>query len=553
MTNPEKKKFRKIFGIIAVLSLMFVLVLMVSTQASDTETVEEICDDGIDNDGDGKVDGLYFLDPENGETKRLATNNPFPLVGFVKEKTGQSFSCPLGGGSAMMRSFNGGWGTLRSDQLHPTAEKICNLGGYRDAKSAGCYWPVEKLCNFYSPENDCLWYWDESSSKFKYSIGVPKYSKSWISNLVCKNRLPQCSNGIDDDNDGEIDYPNDDGCVSPYDDNEEKHDPDCEVCFYDSDCGTDGFIGDASCQGDDLYQDYETFECLNSGTNDAECSSTTEPRLIEECDFKCVDDECVGECSEDDDCHDDYYSEDYCDGKEVVRDFHDFSCDEQGSCNEKVTTFVVKECDERCFEGKCVDDGECEDDGDCDDDYYSDKYCDGKRVVKDFHDFFCSDCGECEEDVTTIIVEECDERCFEGKCVDNGECEDDCDCPEGYYGGNYCDGKEVVRDLYYYVCEDGKCEKKTTTESLVECDYKCRNGRCRNKVIRLEPKFELFEESIKGQVSNAINLTGLQVDQPAIELEPTEEKTPANLWWLLIILVIAVIILIILIIIVFSS
>ncbi len=70
---------------------------------------------------------------------------------------------------------------------------------------------------------------------------------------------------------------------------------DCISCYSDSSCGTDGFVGDKYCSGDDSYQDYQEFSCLNAGGSDSDCSSDVNPRLIEECDDTCVDGEWTGE------------------------------------------------------------------------------------------------------------------------------------------------------------------------------------------------------------------------------------------------------------------
>jgi large repetitive protein len=43
-------------------------------------------------------------------------------------------------------------------------------------------------------------------------------------------RLPQCMDGIDNDGDGHIDYPNDPGCTHPHDDSEEDDCPDGPLC-----------------------------------------------------------------------------------------------------------------------------------------------------------------------------------------------------------------------------------------------------------------------------------------------------------------------------------
>lgn len=77
-----------------------------------------------------------------------------------------------------------------------------------------------------------------------------------------------------------------------------------------------------------------------------------------------IADEGCGVCSVDANCSDDYYEERYCDGDDIYRTLHDFSC-VVGSCVENVSEVFVKECRDDCRNGKCRSD----DDDDDDDDY----------------------------------------------------------------------------------------------------------------------------------------------------------------------------------------
>ena len=60
----------------------------------------------------------------------------------------------------------------------------------------------------------------------------------------------------------------------------------------------------------------------------------------------------IPECCDDEDCEEDYYSEKYCVGDDVYKDFYDYSC-EEGSCEFNVTEFLVEECDDYCSDGIC--------------------------------------------------------------------------------------------------------------------------------------------------------------------------------------------------------
>ena len=124
------------------------------------------------------------------------------------------------------------------------------------------------------------------------------------------------------------------------------------TCYDDDDC-PDEEIGDLYCQDGNVYQDIEQFECENPGTVDSECIDDIISELVEICVFGCANGECLPECSDDSDCPDDFYSDNYCSGNDVVRDLHDFSC-EQGECVEQVVQETVGECEFECVDGECV-------------------------------------------------------------------------------------------------------------------------------------------------------------------------------------------------------
>jgi len=63
------------------------------------------------------------------------------------------------------------------------------------------------------------------------------------------------------------------------------------VCSTNSDCGTNGFVGQQSCQANSLYQDYVTYTCNNPGGTFSSCTSSKSPQLVKTCDYnqKCQD------------------------------------------------------------------------------------------------------------------------------------------------------------------------------------------------------------------------------------------------------------------------
>jgi hypothetical protein len=122
---------------------------------------------------------------------------------------------------------SGGWTNPTFDIA--TLNKACNILGYKNyfdiptCTSNELCCPAYR-CNFHTPENNQLTYFN--GVNFQTMIATGKYDKSWVTGLKCKNRLPACSDGWDNDNDGLIDM-EDPGCNNPNDDSEISHDPDC--------------------------------------------------------------------------------------------------------------------------------------------------------------------------------------------------------------------------------------------------------------------------------------------------------------------------------------
>ena len=64
-------------------------------------------------------------------------------------------------------------------------------------------------------------------------------------------------------------------------------------CSANSECGTDGFVGDKKCVDGNVKQDYKIFTCNNKGLPSSSCSSSTELRLVESCTKGCSNGGCI--------------------------------------------------------------------------------------------------------------------------------------------------------------------------------------------------------------------------------------------------------------------
>ena len=141
------------------------------------------------------------------------------------------------------------------------------------------------------------------SSVFNPSVSSPALCTNYCNSLTAlsgdEGKLPACMNGIDDDNNGLIDYPDEVGCSAPEDDSEEATASEKE-CSDQIDNDGDGKIDyygfyESSYQAQDntKYADYKTF-LTNGKTPDPCCTKSF--GMSESCSF----DECsVGENTKD--------------------------------------------------------------------------------------------------------------------------------------------------------------------------------------------------------------------------------------------------------------
>lgn len=213
------------------------------------------CSNGIDDDGDGKTDALV----ETGNNDRYTFPDFYQIRSFIN-----SFSQYID----IPESSNAG--ALRADNT--TALKICNLKGYATAESY-------TKRGFTSCGDNSIAYWDPAINNFKLINACQ--SNSFMMTLTCFNSLAACRDGVDNNGDGKIDYPNDPGCTSANDTSELQNDPSCsgpddnteaEQCANGIDDDNDGLTdrADPGC-----WTDQKNPESYNP-VGDNEASATSE-------------------------------------------------------------------------------------------------------------------------------------------------------------------------------------------------------------------------------------------------------------------------------------
>jgi hypothetical protein len=229
-----------------------------------------------------------------------------------------------------------------------------------------------------------------------------------------------------------------------------------DACVVDSDC-PDSTFSDRFCMDGDVYQTETYYTCERNSLG--ECVPQTRDVLVEECAFDCQAGSCVGQCEQDSDCGTNgYITPPICSDKDIVRDYETFTCENPGTadsfCSSEVTTGVVETCQDACVNGQC-EDIICYQNSDCDDsDSQTEDTCHNPGTI----DSFC----------TNDPI-----RCF----VDS-------DCgTDGFITQPMCDGLDILRDFESFTCEnpgtaDSFCSSDTTTQVVQTCADLCVAGEC---------------------------------------------------------------------------
>jgi hypothetical protein len=185
------------------------------------------CSDGIDNDGDGRIDGLIELPLANGQTITVGGGNQTAVFEAVRNAIISKrfpYTAPVvGRGSQILRAdhpLKGNHGDEGGTIHLPTMQAVCKVLGFRTYVSSSCRDGAGK-CNYYSPQNNDMWRFVGSD----FRVEGASY-KTWLSNIVCRDRLAACSDGWDNDGDGRVDRLDPD-CLTDLDNSERPKDPQC--------------------------------------------------------------------------------------------------------------------------------------------------------------------------------------------------------------------------------------------------------------------------------------------------------------------------------------
>ncbi|MFH0769863.1 MAG: hypothetical protein V1926_00625, partial [Candidatus Peregrinibacteria bacterium] len=229
------------------------------------------CQDGIDNDGDGKVDALVLRPDAPARPSITRQVDTFVSDSGIDDLLSPSGSTRLFDMHQVidLANLNGAGipfpgGTHLSghnpynDDL--TATRLCTVAGYGTLVTRSGQ-PWYDACD----NDEWVYMWTGSS----WQVQNGCHLNNWLTGITCGNPLdtPACRDFVDNDGDGLIDFGSDPGCASANDTSEITHDPECsdptDTTEQNSQC-SDGIDND-----NDGVTDYpDDFSCTDAGDND---------------------------------------------------------------------------------------------------------------------------------------------------------------------------------------------------------------------------------------------------------------------------------------------
>ena len=225
----------------------------------DTETGPPRCSDGVDNDGDGKTD--YPNDPGCTNSNDSNEIDPACVDGFDNDGDGK-VDYPADPGCSS--------GSDKSESPDPA---LCSDGLDNDGDGRIDF-PADPGCSSGSDDS-------ESPDPVQCADGVDNDSDgkvdfpadpgcgSGADNSEAPDVSPQCSDGLDNDGDGKVDHPADTGCTNSSDNNE--FNARCNDGIDNDGDGKIDFPADPGCSGvNDESESSENTQCADGVDNDGD-------------------------------------------------------------------------------------------------------------------------------------------------------------------------------------------------------------------------------------------------------------------------------------------
>lgn len=281
------------------------------------------------------------------------------------------------------------------------------------------------------------------------------------------------------------------------------------TCSSNSQCGKDGFIGGLFCQGNNVFQNYVTYNCNNPGIVNSFCSNKTNAQLIQAClkNQVCSNGTCTNlniSCSSSSDCGTDgIVGGPYCQGNNVYENFKKYTCNNPGTpssfCTSSTKPQLKQTCslNQQCTGGSCTNlNIVCSSNSDCGTNgLVGGPYCQGNSVYENFRTYTCNNPGTpssyCTNSTNPQLKQNCstNQTCSGGSCTNlNIACSSNSECgTNGYTGGPFCQGNSIYRNYATYTCQNpgtanSHCTNSTSAQLVQNCsaNQTCSGGSCSN-------------------------------------------------------------------------
>ncbi len=135
------------------------------------------------------------------------------------------------------------------------------------------------------------------------------------------------------------------------------------ACSTNSQCGTDGFTGVLSCQGNGVYQDYTTYTCNNSGLAASFCTHATATRLKTACtaNQSCSGGSCMPiSCNSNSDCGiNGITGSSFCQGNSVYQNYINYTCNNPGTAASACVNSTAGQLQTTCGANQTCSAGTC--------------------------------------------------------------------------------------------------------------------------------------------------------------------------------------------------
>jgi hypothetical protein len=279
------------------------------------------------------------------------------------------------------------------------------------------------------------------------------------------------------------------------------------ACSVQTDCGTDGFLGNSFCDTAGGVSDtFRDFTCNLGGSANSTCSSTDTIVQTTICSpgSLCENGACqTVTCTVDSQCGTDtFLGNAFCGTSGNVEDtFRNFSCSNSGTVNstcgfvDSIETVQICGATTPCFNGSCqtlacIVEADCGVDG-----FLGNPVCDINGNAADtFRDHTCSNGGTlnatCSFTDALLVSDTCTttETCIAGVCTGIA-CTTSADCGTiGVVGSFFCQGRNKVQTSRSFSCSNpgtlgSACSSSDSVVLIEECRNGCSNGACNNKEV----------------------------------------------------------------------